>query len=189
MSIGDGWETGSWEVAGWIPNAWLDNVFPFATTNGLSFTEAQIVAGSQDIVITLGNDTWVATGGAFEAQRQNIIDGITSNRSESNGWNNVVRDAEDVTSVVRTSATVVTVTLTAAPTFDITISETITVTVPATAVVAAGELVAAPALFAISDGGAVYFNDVTVAHNEVDLYHNDPTLRHLDAAGLRHKRV
>ena len=46
--------------------------------------------------------------------------------------------------VTRTSATVVTITLPAFPTCDITVNETITVTVPATAVASGGAIVATP---------------------------------------------
>jgi hypothetical protein len=49
-----------------------------------------------------------------------------------------------LTAVVRTSDTVVTITLTAKPTYDITLVETITVTVPGTAVDGAVPIVGAP---------------------------------------------
>jgi len=98
-----------------------------------SFTEAQIVAGSQEITITLVSDTWVADDGTFAGIRQDIIDGLDSAQSETLGWNNEVRDKEVVGSVVRTSDTVVTITLTASASYDITADETITVTVPASA--------------------------------------------------------
>ena len=74
-------------------------------------TEAQIKAGGQTIVITLTDDTWVAAGSAFDAQRQNIIDGLNSAQSETLGWNNEVRDKLDVSAIVRTSDTVVTITI------------------------------------------------------------------------------
>jgi hypothetical protein len=95
--------------------------------------EQNIVDGGKVLVITLTNATWVAAGATFEAQRQNIIDGMDSAQSELTGWNNEVRDKEVVGAVVRTSDTVVTITLTASPAYDITVSEAITVTVPGTA--------------------------------------------------------
>jgi hypothetical protein len=96
-----------------------------------SATEADIVTGGKTIILTLTNDTWVASAGSqFDNQRQNIIDGLTSAGAELLGWNNEVRDKEVVASVVRTSDTVVTITLTASPLYDITALETITVTVP-----------------------------------------------------------
>lgn len=110
-------------------------------------TENQIVSGGRTIVITLTNDTWIAD---ITAQRQNIIDGLDSAQSEANGWNNEVRDKEVVTSVVRTSDTVVTITLSAAPDYVITADEVITVTVPATALTGAVELTASPTI-TISD--------------------------------------
>jgi hypothetical protein len=99
-----------------------------------SITEADIVAGGKTIIITLTNDTWVASGATFNAIRQDIIDGLDSAQSELLGWNNEVRDKEVVGAVVRTSDTVVTITLSASPLYDITANETITITVPAAAV-------------------------------------------------------
>jgi hypothetical protein len=108
-------------------------------------TEAQIAAGGRTIIITLTNDTWVASGATFNAQRQNIIDGITSAQTETLGWNNEIRDTMDVTRVVRTNNTVVTVTLNVAETADykITADEVITVTIPASALVTSASAVVA----------------------------------------------
>jgi len=92
--------------------------------------EQDIVAGGKTIIITLTNATWVADGATFDAQRQNIIDGLDSAQSELTGWNNEVRDKEVVGAVVRTSDTIVTITLTAAAAYQISTGETITVTVP-----------------------------------------------------------
>lgn len=105
-------------------------------------TEAQVRTGGLTLVLTLTADTWVASGATFDAQRQNILNGVTSAQTETLGWNNEVRDNEAVTSVVRTSDTVVTITWSAAPNYDITADETITVTVPATALTAGNQLVA-----------------------------------------------
>lgn len=86
--------------------------------------ESTIVAGGQTIVITLTEDTWVAAGATFNAQRQNILDGITGATFIS---------AQDVTTVVRTSDTVVTITLTAVAGYSIDSDEVGAVIVPATA--------------------------------------------------------
>ncbi len=95
--------------------------------------EDDITTGTKEIIITLTGDTWVASGADFNAQRQGIIDGLDSAQVEGTGWNNEVRDKEVVTAVVRTSATIVTIILTASALYDITAQETITVTVPSTA--------------------------------------------------------
>jgi hypothetical protein len=101
--------------------------------------EADIVAGGDTFIITLTNDTWVAAGAVFNAIRQDIIDGLDSAQSETNGWNNEVRDGSMVTTnVVRTSDTVVTVTVPATAAYSVTANETITVTVPASALVLSG---------------------------------------------------
>ena len=117
-------------------------------------TEAQVVSGGLTTIITLTADTWVAAGATFNAQRQNIIDGVTSAQSEATGWNLIVRDNEAVTSVVRTSDTVVTITWSAAPSYLITADEVITVTVPATALTGAAALTGAPTV-TITDLGKV----------------------------------
>jgi len=118
--------------------------------------EDDIVTGGKTIILTLTGDTWVASGAAFNAQRQNIIDGLDSAQVEGTGWNAEVRDKEVVGAVVRTSDTVVTITLTAAASYDITAQEVITVTVPATALVtSASAVIAAPTFtvdFAVAAG-------------------------------------
>ena len=100
-----------------------------------SITEADVVAGGKTIIITLTGDTWATAGPNFDAQRQTIINELTSDGVELAGWNEKVRDLEVVAAVVRTSDTVVTITLTASATYNITAQETITVTVPASALI------------------------------------------------------
>lgn len=117
-------------------------------------TEADIVAGGKTIILTVTGDTWVAAGGAFDAQRQNIINGMDSAQAEATGWDAVVKATAAVTDVVRTSATVVTITLEAFATYNITANETITVTVPATALLLGGAAIAVPT-FTILAAGAV----------------------------------
>jgi len=107
-------------------------------------TEADIVAGGKTIILTLTGDTWVAAGATFDAQRQNIINGIDSAQAEATGWDAVVKALQGVAGVVRTSNTVVTITLDAQATYDITATETVTATIPATALTGALALVASP---------------------------------------------
>jgi hypothetical protein len=109
-----------------------------------TITEADVVAGGKTIIITLTGDTWVADGATFNAQRQNIINGIDSAQSEAHGWDVEVKGKEVVGAVARTSDTVVTITLTAEAAYNMTATETITVTVPATAVTLAAQIVATP---------------------------------------------
>lgn len=110
-----------------------------------SIDEDDITTGGKTIIITLSGDEWVATGGTFNGQRQNIIDGLDSEQSEGNGWNLEVRDKEVVGAVARTSDTVVTITLTAQALYNITAQEEITVTVPGSALLnSVGDIVASP---------------------------------------------
>ena len=115
-------------------------------------TEAEIVAGGKTIILTLTNKLWELPGAAFNAIRQDILDGITSAQSEATVWNAEVRDKEVVTSVVRTSGLVVTITLSAAPAYDITADETITVTVPNSALFnGGGPVIATPTFGIVAD--------------------------------------
>lgn len=107
---------------------------------------ADIVAGGKTIILTLTGDTWVASGATFDAQRQNIINGLDAANSTANGWNEVVRDTMAVTAVVRTSATVVTITLPAFASYAPSATQTITCTIPASALVLATEVVATPTI-------------------------------------------
>lgn len=100
-----------------------------------SIVEADVVAGGKTIIITLTGDTWVAAGATFDAVRQDIIDGLDAASSPAGGWNSEVRDNLAVGTVVRTSDTVVTITLSAQSGYNISAQETITVTVPASALV------------------------------------------------------
>ena len=106
-------------------------------------TPAEIVAGGETVIITLANTNWVADGSTFNAQRQNIIDGMDSNLADQNGWD-ARRSDFAVTDVARTSATVVTITLSASAAYAIPFTETVTVTVPASAIVYGVALVGSP---------------------------------------------
>ena len=119
-----------------------------------SITEADIVTGGKTIILTLTGDTWVTAGATFDAQRQNIIDGIDSAQSEANGWDAVVKATQGVAGVVRTSNTVVTITLDAFATYDITATETITATIPASALTGGVALVASPTFTVTAAAGA-----------------------------------
>lgn len=110
-------------------------------------TEAEVVTGGQTIIITLAGSIWVAAGATFNAQRQAIIDGLNSAQSEAAGWNATVRDVMAVTTVARTSDTVVTITLPATAGYSITADESVTVTVPQAAIDLAGSpVVASPVI-------------------------------------------
>lgn len=109
-----------------------------------SITDADIVAGGKTIILTLTNDTFVASGATFDAQRQAIINGLVSAQSEATGWNLVVKAGLAVTTVVRTSSTVCTITLSAFASYLVTASETITATIPGSALTLGNPIVAAP---------------------------------------------
>lgn len=127
-----------------------------------SITETNIVSGGRTIIITLTNDTWVAAGATFDAQRQNIINGIDSGQSEATGWDAVVKALQGVAGVVRTSNTVVTITLDAQATYNITATETITATIPSTALTGGVAILATPT-FTVTAVGIIFLKDVIMS--------------------------
>ena len=117
--------------------AWGSETVPSCTLTGTvtaAITEANIVTGSKTIILTLSPGSWVAAGATFDAQRQNIINGLDSAQAEGTGWDAEVKAKEVVGAVVRTSDTIVTITLTAEAGYNITAQETITATIPASAI-------------------------------------------------------
>ena len=117
--------------------------------------ESDIVTGGNVITLTLTNDTWDATLGADNVLTQDLIDGLDSEQLEATGWDAVVKAGLTYTAVARTSATVCTITLPAFATYDITATETITATVPASALVTSGGPVVASPVFTIITSGVV----------------------------------
>lgn len=110
-----------------------DNTTPSAALTGTFLTtptEGEVVTGGQTIIITLTNAVWIAAGASFNSKRQAIIDGLVSDGAAPTGWNTLVRDVMAVTTVVRTSDTIVTITLPATGTYAIAANETVTVTIP-----------------------------------------------------------
>ena len=140
-------------------------------------TEAQIVAGGRTLLITLDNDTWVASGAAFNGARQAIIDGITSAQAEVLGWNNEVRDNLPVGQVTRTSDTVVTVTFVPETAYNIVDFEEITVTVPASALLGSGVPVVATPTFVIFEVPVALVTGTAVPEvDEVDVVAGGETI-------------
>ena len=126
--------------------------------------ENSIRTGGRTIILTITGDTWIAAGAAsFDLQRDEIIAGLTSAQSELLGWNNVVKALQGVNGVVRTSDIIVTITLDAQPTYFITATETITVTVPGTALNGGNAIVATPTFTIIPDYHVDVFDSVTIA--------------------------
>lgn len=140
----------------------LRRIAPFlyatATIGGTAtaaMTEANVVTGGKTITITLTDDTWIVAGAAFDAQRANIIQGLDSAQAEALGWNAKVRDLEVVGAVVRTSDILVTITLSASATYNITANETVTVTVPSSALVGSPVAIIGTPTFSVTAAGVV----------------------------------
>lgn len=94
-------------------------------TGTLSGSTEEDIAG-KTLIITLQYDTWVTAGATFDGERQNILDDIATTHG-------ILFANQPVTTVVRTSDTVVTITLVADPLYDIASNDTGTVTVPSSA--------------------------------------------------------
>ncbi len=112
-----------------------------ATNN---ITESDVVAGSKEIVITLVGTTWHADIGSDSAQTTALIAGIDSAQSEGTGWDAEVKGNMVFGDITRTSDTVVTIVLAAEAAYDITATETITVTIAAACTAWGVEIVASP---------------------------------------------
>lgn len=104
-----------------------------ATVSVRLLNELDIRRGGQRIRLTVTGTTWVAIDDTI---RQAIIDGLDADATRLHGWNNEVRDSIATSTVVRTSGTLVTITLPELANYDIAsgLIETITVTIPSTAV-------------------------------------------------------
>jgi hypothetical protein len=112
------------------------------TLGGSGGTAAEIRAGGETIILTLTNTAWVASGAAFNAIRQAIIDSLDSDSNDQNGWD-ARRPDFAVGNVVRTDGTIVTITLSASSAYVIPVTEIITATAPASAMVFADSLTGA----------------------------------------------
>ncbi len=154
------WQPPGFQPPGYQPPGWQPEEgggapsVATATVSGTSvsdLTETKVIAGNETTIIDLVNDTWATSGASFNVIRQDILDGITSAQSELFGWNNEVRDKENVDAVVRTSDSRVTITWSVAALYAIDISESITITVPASAVSSGVAIIATPALAVIED--------------------------------------
>jgi len=91
-------------------------------------------SAGKTLIVNLAGTKFVASGGTFDAQRQNIINGLVGNLGTATDWNTAVKGNMAVTEVVRTDDDTITITFGAhtgyAPSAA---TETITVTIPASA--------------------------------------------------------
>lgn len=135
------------------------------------------------VILTLTGDTWVTAGATFDAQRQNIIDGLDAATSPTNGWNNTIRDVIGVSTVVRTSDTVVTITVPATSGYALSANETITPTIPAAALVtSSGDVTGSTFTITDESAGTVTVTDSYTA-NRVYCTDNGGTTRSMTVAG------
>ena len=122
------------------------------TGTALACLESEIVTGGQTIILTLDEGQWNKNTAAFEAARQAVIDGMVSDKGEAAGWLVEVTGNAVVGSVVRTSDVVVTVTLAVEASYATTLTETITITIPAAALEGQIEALACNAPLVVTTG-------------------------------------
>ena len=139
------------------PEPDIDTINPSAT---LEFTkvnssEADIVSGGAEIVITLKDDTWVTSVGVDNLRTQELIDGLNSTQAEDTGWNQIVKEGLNFNNVLRVSVSKVIINLPAFGSYNISAQETITLTIPSSAVKSKSEITAK--------------TDFTITVSEVDL--------------------
>jgi hypothetical protein len=116
-------------------------------TGALTWTQTNAVSGSWAYAIKPKATT------PFPDARAAVITGIDSAQSEAGGFDAKVKPNIPVANVVRTSDTVCTITLQAQGDYDITAQETITVTLPASALTSGGAIVATPTFTVDPSGG------------------------------------
>ena len=109
--------------------------------------ESQIVDGGETLIITLAADTWDGTVGANNAVTTALINGLVGDGTE---WNTVVQGGLSFSNVTRDTDTQVTILLPVFAGYDITATETITVTVPASALVTSSSALIATPTFQIT---------------------------------------
>jgi hypothetical protein len=142
-----------WTVVG--AGAVLDSTGTVAVTGTAvagGVLESEIVTGSETIILTVTDDTWVATVGDDNGITDALIAGIDSDGAEAGGWDIQVKGNMVFGDVTRTSATVVTIILAAEAAYAITSDETITVTVPATALTDGIEKTGSPTFDVTNEG-------------------------------------
>lgn len=125
-------------------------------TGSLSLLENQVTQGFREVYVTLSGATWVD----FDAQRQNVINGLSSAQTEDFGWNNEVRDKIETPALTKITDEIARLLLPASSAYQITSNETITWTIPATANSSGSALTATPTISvsAAADSGAAIVN-------------------------------
>jgi len=126
-----------------------------------AYDPAAFGAGGTDTT----DDSWCALTVAlrpvvttpFADARSAIRDGLDSAQSEAAGWDAKVKPNIPLANIVRTSDTVCTITLQAQSDYNITAQETITVTVPSTALTGGDALVATPTFTVDPAAGGAFF--------------------------------
>ena len=129
-------------------SVWDRGAYEFGASAALTGTlsdnanESDIVTGGQTLIITLTGNTWDANVGSDHQDTVDLIAGLDSGGAEAAGWDAVVKANLVYTDITRDSDTQVTILLGAEATYSITATETITVTIPASCLTNAVEIVA-----------------------------------------------
>lgn len=114
-----------------------------------SLTESEVRSGGYTILLSLQNDEWVS-GTVFDNVRSEILDGFSGDQN----WNDLV-SVMPVTSVVRSSSSLVTITIPANDSYFIGSDESVGMTIPASALLYQDYNVTASPLFSVINEDAV----------------------------------
>ena len=116
---------------------------------------ADIVTGGLTIIFTVAGDQWVATLGDDNQITTDFLAAIDSAQAEATGWDAEVKANLTHAMLTRDSATQCTLVLPAAASYDITATETITASPPASSLLASSSpIVASPTFTVAAEAGA-----------------------------------
>lgn len=128
----------------WSQSSFVAEVTGTIISGGIA--ESEVVSGGDTIVVELANATLVSTFGDDNAITTAFIQGLDSNLAEAGGWDAKVKATLTHAAVVRTNDTTATVTLPAIADYQITATEIVTLTIPATSTTSEEEIVATPTI-------------------------------------------
>jgi len=134
-----------------------------------------IIAGSKTIIVTLANDTWASDVVTDAAKRAALIAGLAVG-TEPLEWAKVTALLNS-TNIVRTSSTVLTITLPATSGYNITATQTVTLTIPAAALSSGIACPATPGFDITTDRNATLAGTVVTAPaSELDIVNGAKTI-------------
>lgn len=172
-------------LIGYIPYPYPHYLQTPASVTGTVFTsgagnikESEVVSGGSTIILTITGTTWNAFDNTIRAA---IVAGLDSTSQNNTDFSSLIEadpGSWSATGVVRTSDTVCAITLPATPTYSITANETITVTIPASAVASGVAIVASPTILISNEA------DVPASTGIIGTYNASGTIGTYSSGGI-----